>query len=188
MSKVITPVFRVSFPNIFEARKNDLSGKEEYSLTAIFPKDADLTKMKAAAQEAMVKKWGADKNAWPTNIRSPFRDQAERAKTINGKQVLPDGYVAGAVFMNFKSQQKPGVVDKNVQVIIDASEFYAGCYAIASVMAFAYDNKGNRGVSFGLLNIQKVKEGDPLGTRTKPENDFAPVEGGETNSNLNLFD
>lgn len=184
----VTPKFRVSYPNVFKARKNELNGKEEFSVVALFDKGADLTALKKAAQEATIKKWGADKTKWPTNIRSPFRDQGEREK----EGTLPAGHEKGAIFMNFKSTQKPGVVDQQVQPIIDEADFYAGCYAIASVNAYAYDQKGNRGVSFGLGNLQKVKDGEPLGGRTRAQDDFAPIaveEGVEVNSTSadNLF-
>ena len=43
------------------------------------------------------------------------------------------------------------------------------------INAFAYDQKGNRGISFGLGNIQKVKDDKPFGNRTKPQDDFAAI-------------
>ena len=176
MANVNTPTFRVSYPNVFKARKNDLNGKDEFSVVALFKKGEDLSKLKDAAQKAIVDKWGADKTKWPTNLRSPFRDQSERAKDVSGKRILPPAHEEGAIFLNLKSSQRPGVVDQNVEDIIDESQFYAGCYARASINAYAYDIKGNRGVSFGLGNVQKVKDGEPLGNRAKPEQDFAPIE------------
>lgn len=176
-----TPKFRVSYPKVFKPEINKLSKQPEYSLVALFPKGADLSKLKAAAKEAIIKKWGADPNKWPDNLRTPFRDQKERAKKLDdGRRVLPDGYEEGAIYINLKSKQKPGVVDQNVQPILDETEFYAGCYAVASLNAYAYDQAGNRGVAFGLNNIQKVADGDPFSGRPKPEDDFAPIAGAET--------
>lgn len=172
-----TPVFRVSYPNIFKPKLNELNGKNEYSLVALFPKGADLSALQKAATAAATKKWGADKTKWPKNIRSPFRDQGERAKDVDGKSVLPAGYEAGAIFLTLKSKEKPGVVDQQVNDIMDESEVYAGCYMKASVNAYAYDEKGNRGISFGLGNLQKVKDGESLGGRTRAQDDFSAVEG-----------
>ena len=182
MANIVTPEFRVSYPNVFKAKKNDLNDKMEYSLVALFKKGADLSKLKKLAHEACVKKWGADEKKWPKNLRSPFRDQGDREKTNDdtGQTFMPDGYEKGAFYLNLKSSQKPGVVDKNVQPILDESEFYAGCWAVASINAFAYSQKGNSGVSFGLQNIQKVREGEPFSARTKAEEDFAPIEGGDS--------
>lgn len=189
MSKVLTPEFRVSFPNVFEAKVNQLSGKAEYSLVALFPKGADLSQLHEAMTKACVDKWGADKAGWPANLRSPLRDQAERAKNVGGKQVMPQGYEEGAMFMNLKSKLRPGLVDQDVVAIIDASAFYAGCWARATINAYAYDQAGNRGVSFGLGNIQKVKDGDPLGGRSRAEDDFAAVTmpNAEASSATDLF-
>lgn len=175
MPNINTPKFRVSYPNVFKPKRNELNGKDEYSVVALFPKAADIKVLKEAAQKAIIERWGPDKTKWPTNLRSPFRDQSERAKEVDGKRILPAGHEEGAIFLNLKSSQRPGVVDQNVQDIIDESQFYAGCWARASVNAYAYDQKGNRGVSFGLGNIQKVAEGEPLGNRAKPEQDFAPI-------------
>lgn len=172
---VITPKFRASYPNLFTARRNDLNGKDEYSVVALFPKDADLSALKAAAKQAAVDQWGADQSKWPPNLRLPFRDQAEKEK--NG--VMPDGYEKGAIFMTLKSNQKPGIVDANRQPIIDASAIYAGCYLRASVHFYAYDQKGNRGVSAGLGNIQKMGDGESLSGRVSAEQEFEAVEGAD---------
>lgn len=186
---VMTPNFRVSYPNVLKAKKNELSGQDEFSLVALFPKGADLSALKKAAKEAAEKKWGADQKKWP-QMRSPFRDQGERAKEdeATGKKILPQGYEDGAIYLNLKSKQKPGVVDQKLQDIISESDFYAGCWARATVNAYAYDNKGNRGIAFGLEHVQKVKEGDPLGSRVKVQDAFTPIEGaGDDASASDIF-
>jgi len=176
--KLVTPEFRVSYPNIFKARKNDLNGREEYSVVALFAKGADLKALQDLCLAALTEKFGADQKKWPANLRTPFRDQADRGKTNDaGKVVLPDGYEAGAKYVNFKSNQRPGLVDRAAQPILDSSEFYPGCYARATVTAKAYDQAGNRGVSLYLQNLQKTRDGQPFGTRAKAEDDFAPIHG-----------
>ena len=181
-NRVLTPVFRVSYPNVFKPRKNELSGKEEYSLVALFAKGDDLTALKQAAQAAAEYKWGPDQKKWPKNLRLPFRDQGDRAKEENGKEILPAGYEKGAIYLNLKCTERPGLVDAKVQSIIDESEFYAGCFARATVHAYAYDQAGNRGISFGLENIQKVKDGETLGGRIKATDAFTPIENATTES------
>jgi len=169
---VMTPKFRVSFPKLFKAEVNKLSGKTEYSVVALFEKGADLSELKNAVTELLTEKLGADKAKWPKNLKSPFRDQAEREK--DGK--LPAGHAAGAVFMNLKSKDRPGVVDAKVQTILDENEFYGGCYARATVRPYYYDNAGNKGVAFGLQNVQKLADGEPMSGRAAAETEFAPVE------------
>lgn len=186
MSKktLLTPKFRASFPHLHKAQLNKLSNKEEYSIVALFKKGEDLTALKEAAKAAIVEKWGPDTAKWPKNLRTPFRDQAERT---NDDGVLPAGYEAGAIFLNLKSKNRPQVVKKEGKTVIaltDPNDFYAGCWAIASVSVYAYDQAGNRGVAFGLSNVLKVEDGEPLGGRTTPEADFAPIEGAATGTGV----
>lgn len=173
MSNVMTPAFRISYPNLFKAKKNDLNGKDEFSVVALFPKGANLDALKKAAQAAVVKKFGSDQSKWPKNMRSPFRDQSEREKD----GVMPAGHEKGAFFMTLKSSDKPLIVDENAQPILDTSTVYAGCWMQAQVNAYAYLQKGNAGVSFGLAGIQKVKDDQPLGGGRASLQDFKPVEG-----------
>lgn len=179
MSRCTTPIFRVSYPNVFKAKKNDLNGNDEYSLVALFKKGEDLTVLKKSVQDAVIKKWGPDKEKWPKALKTPFRDQADRIKidTATGKEIIPAGHEKGAIFLTLKNKERPGLIDAKCNDILDTADFYAGCYARATVEAYAYDQKGNKGVAFGLRNIQKVKEGEPLTGRTKAQDDFAPIEG-----------
>ncbi len=172
--KVMTPKFRVSFPAVFKPKRNQLSQKDEYNVVALFEKGTNLKPLVDAVETVMIEKWGADKKKWPKNIRSPFRDQGEKRKEDTG--TLPNGYVEGAVFINLKSVQKPGLINENKDDIIDESEFYAGCYAIATVTAYAYSQAGNHGVSFGLNNVMKVGEGESLTSRMKAQDEFSKVE------------
>jgi hypothetical protein len=181
-TSVVTPEFRVSYPNVFEAKMNDLSGKMEFSVQALFKKAADLKKLKAAAHAACVENWGADPSKWPALSNNPFRDQSERAK--DGK--LPDGHEPGAVFMNFKSSDKPGIVDQNTDPIMDKTKFYGGCWAMASVNAYAYPKKNSKtkgikpGVSFGLNHLQLVRDDNPFSGKPKVEDAFQPIESTES--------
>lgn len=186
MSKnIMTPNFRASYPKLFKPELNQLSKKMEYSVVALFKKGDDLSALKKAAEEVLVKELGADRALWPKNLKSPFRDQGEREKLDKetGKMVLPPGHEKGAIFITLKSTQKPGVVDKNVQPILDESEIYGGAICRSTVRPYYYDQAGNRGVAFGLQNVQKVSDGEPLGGgRVAATSEFAPVEGATSSS------
>ncbi len=170
---IITPQFRASYVQVFRPRKNDLNDKMEYSLVAIFPKGADLSALIQATGAAAVEKWGADKTKWPKNLRNPIRKNEEREK--DGK--LPDGYEPGGHFITLKSTERPGLVDGNRQPVIDETQVYSGCYMRAQVRAYAYLQKGNAGVSFGLQNVQKMADGEPLSGRQRAEDAFEAVAG-----------
>lgn len=171
----LTPVFRLSFPSLFEARAQ-AKGKPKFQCSALFAKGADLSLLKKAAEDVGVAKWGADKGKWPKGWVSPFKDQGNKEY---------EGYEAGAIFISLSSTQRPEVVgpDKNP---IEESDIYAGCYCRASVRPFAYEYRETsngpvmtRGISFGLGNVQKVRDGEPLDSRSFAETDFEAAEGVE---------
>lgn len=163
--KIITPQFRVSFPHIMNAAKN-MQGNMRYSLVMLFPKSVDLSKLKEIAREAAVEKWG---DKIPEDLKHPFRD---------GNSKTYDGY-KDTIFCSTQSVARPGLVDENKQTIIAPEDFYAGCYAIATITAYAYDVVGNKGVSFGLQNVMKVKDGEPFSGKSTPQDDFDSIPGGE---------
>lgn len=168
----MTPKFRVSYPNVFKA-KADFDGQEaRFSIVMLFDKATDISTMKQLAQAVAAEKWGVDQKKWPKNLRSPFRDGDEAKPGV-------DGYV-NAIFVRASSKGRPGLVDANKVQIINQEEFYAGCYARATVNAYAYDRAGNCGVAFGLQNIQKLEEGEPFSGRTKAEDDFDAISGPDT--------
>jgi len=164
--QLLTPEFRVSFPTVFEAKAIQEGQKKKYSVQMLFSKKTDITVLKQAVHAEIVKKWGADSTKWPAGLRNPIRDGSEKQY---------DGYGPDVVFATASSMNRPGLVDQNVQPIISPEEFYGGCYARATVRPFAYDKMGNKGVSFGLANIQKIRDGEKFSGATNPENDFDAI-------------
>ena len=72
-----------------------------------------------------------------------------------------------------KSATRPGVVDTDLQPIIDPEELYSGAYYRASINPFAWDHPtGGKGVSFGLNYVMKVRDGEPFSGRKAAEEDF----------------
>jgi hypothetical protein len=178
---IVTPKARASYAYVFRTQKPMNPQQEaKYSLVLLFEAGADLSALKMAAHAAVIEKWGPDKEKWPKNLRSPFRDQGEKEGT--------DGYVKGSIFITATSKLRPGVVDAKVQDILEEKDFYSGCYCRASVRPFAYDNAGNRGVAFGLQHVQKLADGEPLGGRTRPSDDFEPVNAPAAGATGGIFD
>lgn len=170
-NKITTPVFRVCFPHVYKASASEEGGEPKFSLVGLFDNEDELKDMKRLAKAAAKEKWG---DKIPKGLRSPFREGNEKSDKY------PE--FEGMIYVSFSSKQKPKVVDQDVEPILDESEFYAGCYARASIRAYAYDQKGNKGVAFGLFNVQKVDDGDPLGGGSDPNDDFEPVGGGKGKS------
>lgn len=163
--KVKTPEFRLSFPALFEKRA--FAGQKEedakYRMVMVFPKATDLTALKAVVRKAAEKKW-PDAATRPKDLRSPFRDGSEKKDTA--------GFGPDVIFISASTKDRPGIVNRNLEDIIDREEVYAGCYCRATITPWAYDQAGNRGVSFFINNIQKLRDGDPLSSRVSAEKDF----------------
>ena len=80
---------------------------------------------------------------------------------------------AGCYFVNANSSTAPGVVDADRQPIIERSEVYSGVYGRASINFYAFNVNGNKGIACGLNNLQKIRDGEPLGGKSSAESDFA---------------
>lgn len=118
--------------------------------------DADDQKKLKALEEAVD---AVAKAKWPKGMprgfKHPFRDNIEKEGS--------DGYPEGGSFIVPKSTTKPKTFGRGgKEDRIEASEIYAGAKIRCSVAPFAYDAKGNVGVSFQLVNVQKVGDGVPL--------------------------
>lgn len=171
-TKVITGVnTRWSYANVWEAKSIN-GGKPKFSVSLIIPKDdtATVNKIKAAIQSAYEEgqsKLKGNGKTVPTLsiIKTPLRD---------GDLERPDDEAyANSYFINANSAAAPGIVDADRQPIIDRSEVYSGVYGRASINFYAFNSNGNKGIACGLNNLQKIKDGEPLGGKSRAEDDFA---------------
>lgn len=170
--KVITgPDTRWSYANIWEAKSIN-GGTPKFSVSLIIPKSDTKTvaKIKAAIEaayhEGESKLKGSGKSVPPmAAIKTPLRD---------GDSERPDDPAyANAYFINANSATAPGVVDADRNPILTRSEVYSGVYGRASISFYAFNSNGNKGIACGLNNLQKVREGEPLGGKTSADSDFA---------------
>ena len=171
-TKVITGVnTRWSYANVWEPKAME-GGKPKFSVSLIIPKSDTVTvgRIQAAIEEAYREgqsklKGNAKLVPALSTLRTPLRD---------GDLERPDDPAyANAYFVNANSATAPGVVDVNRNDILDRSEVYSGCYGRASINFYAYNANGNRGIACGLNNLQKIRDGEPLGGRASAMSDFA---------------
>lgn len=165
--RIVTCEFRVSYPNVFKP-KAPYPGKEPvYSLDMLFPKDADIMPLKRLVKAAIDKKW--PNNQPPTSsMKLPFKD-GDQHKNSNY-----DGFTV----CRAASKYQPGVIDQKKNDILDPKEFYSGCWARATLIAYAYDTAGNKGVSLGLQNLQKLRDDEAFSGMRSAQDDFDAVESG----------
>lgn len=162
---------RWSYANVWEPKAiND--GSPKYSVSLIIPKSdtATVAKIKAAIEaayhEGEAKLKGNGRSVPPlAAIKNPLRD---------GDVERPDDFAyANAYFVNANSATAPGIVDADRNPILTRSEVYSGVYGRASINFYAFNSNGNKGIACGLNNLQKLRDGDPLGGKASAESDFA---------------
>lgn len=101
-------------------------------------------------------------------IKTPLRD---------GDLERPDDAAyANAYFINANATSAPGIMDADLNPIMTRSEVYSGVYGRASITFYAFNSSGNKGIACGLNNLQKVRDGQPLGGKASAESDFATDE------------
>ena len=162
---------RWSYANVWEPKSINGS-TPKFSVSLIIPKTdvATVKKIKAAIEaayhEGEAKLKGTSKSVPALSlIKTPLRDgDTERPDDPN---------YAGAYFVNANSATAPGIVDADCQPILTRSEVYSGVYGRASISFYAFNSNGNRGIACGLNNLQKLRDGEPLGGRVSAESDFS---------------
>lgn len=176
--KLLSPRARLSYFHGFKGKRDD-HGTLKYQTVLIFDKAAQATPEFAAMHAAAVKK---REEAGPKfkNAKLPWRDGGEKDD---------DGYGPGTVYINVSTTTRPEIVDEQKNDITDESELGSGDYVRCSLTVYFYDKDGNRGVSFGLRNIQRVGKGEPLGSRSRAQDDFDTVasESGDVAEVKSLF-
>ena len=170
--KVITgPATRWSYANVWEPKSIN-GGAPKFSVSLIIPKSDTKTVEKlraaieAAYKEGEAKLKGNGRSVPPlAAIKNPLRDgDVERPD---------DAAYANAYFVNANAMTAPGIVDADCNPILQRSEVYSGVYGRASISFYAFNSSGNKGIACGLNNLQKLRDGDPLGGKASAESDFA---------------
>ncbi|HGD1861134.1 TPA: DUF2815 family protein [Streptococcus agalactiae] len=170
-TKVITGKdTRLSYFNGWEPKSIN-GGPEKYSVSLLIPKNDKETinaiekAIDVAIEEGIGKFGGKKPNK--AAIKLPLRD---------GDIERDDEAYKGHYFINANSLTAPQIVDKAVKPILDRSEVYSGCYARVSISFYAFNSNGNKGIACGLGNIQKIRDGEPLGGRSNAADDFTSLE------------
>lgn len=164
---VITPLAQASYPNLITPRE-DGNGKLKYSMSFVFPQGTDLSDLKQKALAVLKSVYGentaelikAGKLHWP------FRDAA-----IDVKE---KGYPEGSTFISASSIRQPQVVNTvpdlqadpsgKTPTIVDPSVIYPGAWVKGSLDVYHFLAEGGKkkGVTFGLRNVQFVRDGERL--------------------------
>ena len=177
MASVRTPIGILSFPQLFTPKPRAPGGEPVYQCSILFDQSAqkhpDFAALVAAMNELIDEEWGAGKSrdkAFLGTIRRPFRKTQEKQYK---------GYdIPGGLFISPWSKSRPGIVDAQRNEISVPEDIWAGQLARASVAPFAYNQAGNKGISFALNNIQICRtDGERLDGRRAAKDEFPDYDG-----------
>lgn len=164
---IISPVAFLSFPHLDQPQQPPIDkktgkpqGEAKYSVALVWPEGTDLTELQNEVVTVAVERFGAGAVAKLKSgaLKNPLRG--------NPADVAEKKYPKGSTFTNARSAMKPQGAfpwkesGKDIAALVPADRmkdvFYPGAKVRASLTAFAYDTAGNRGVSFGLGNVQLI--------------------------------
>jgi len=160
------PLCRLSFPVLFEQKYNELKKKDEWSVTMLFKKDeTDLTKLKNALIRAAKLQFGEDVDLKTLDLK----------RIIDGDEKDRAEYKGHWLVKAATGLRQPGVVDAQLNKILDPTEIYSGVWAHVNVTAKAY-TAPNQGVTLYLNHVQKVRDGEQIAGGPKAADVFEELD------------
>lgn len=184
---LFTPVGRIFYANLFKPSSPDREDKSEsklqYGLTLLLPADSDLTAIEKEVDDLINGEFKPANSTMRNRIKTPLIETAG----VQSLAALAEDYPfcirlsQKAYDGNGQARQKPGVVDKNRNPVVEddaADECYNGRWARCSVRAYPWKHKtGGNGVSLGLVNVQLLWHDEPLaGSKIKAQDEFEAVD------------
>jgi hypothetical protein len=170
-TQVVTGEVRLSYVNLFEARKIGEKDKvAKYSLTILIPKNTPSGKKTIEDIQMAIKK-AAEKGAAkhfngriPTNLDniSTLRDGDTAVDDIGDFKHIKNPELKDHMYLRLSSKFPPKVLNTQKQEIINPLEVYSGMYGRVSLTTFAYSGDGRRGISAVLNNVMITRDGEPL--------------------------
>jgi hypothetical protein len=184
---IITAKLRCNYPTLFQPRlppDPKPGAKARYSITLMFENDAEglaeAKRMKMAAVNCAIAALDGNKERVAALFKDGKLNLGIRTDGQTRDTPLPSGYTT---YFQPWGYQQPGVVDSvadpstgKARKITNPSDVFSGCFVRASVAPWFYDVNGNKGVGWGLRNVQKLAKGERLDNRRDAEDEFEATE------------
>lgn len=170
---VLTDV-RLSYTHLTEPYASQPGQDPKYSATILVPKSsnqkAKIDAAVAAAAQRARERFG---QSFPPQPKVSVHD-GDGVRPSDGRPFGEE--CRGCWVFTASNKNRPNVVDLSLQPILDATEIYSGMYANVGVTFFGYNAPQNKGIGVALDNVQKTRDGEPLGgVRASAADDFADV-------------
>ena len=169
-AKVVTGEVRFNYVNTNEARVNDLDSEPKFGITILIPKDNSETMGKIYIGMANATKNGL--GIWGGQVPEDL------ITCLKDGDLLDRPEYKNHFYINTNSKHQPQVVDRELNEITYSEEVYNGCYGRVSMNFYPYNHieSGNCGIAAGLLNIQKIRDGEKISNRSSAVDDFDIIE------------
>lgn len=166
---------RIAWPELFTPKAFEEGGEKKYQCSILIPKDDPQAKVVMETVAGLIKSDLGGKA--PDDRYMPVKDGDKSGNAD----------YAGHIEIRCKNTRKPGVVDQNLETIIDPELIRSGDYVNVDVGIFAYNRKF-KGIGVSLNNVQYVQKGDPIGGSAKrPEDAFTKIEVASGSDALSSF-
>ena len=154
--RVVTGKVRLSYVYAFQPQVKEDGTVGKYGVAILIPKTdkETIAKVNKAFEEAKANSAAYFGGTVPKLLKGGLRD---------GDAEKEEAEYAGCMFINANSAKRPGVVDADMNPILDPDELYSGCYGRVAIEFYPYNVEGAKGIACGLGNIQKLEEGERLG-------------------------
>lgn len=159
--KVVTGLVRFANVRLHKPISWINGAPPKYSVTLIIPKSD--TKTVESINNACAQVLESNKSKLSSAPMIPYGLK-------DGDIEWGDPIYSDAYFISASASEKPGIVDIDLNPLIEPNDLYDGCYGRASITFFPYLVNGRGGIGVGLNNVQKLKDGEP---NQKPMSDFA---------------
>ena len=148
--KVVTGLVRFANVHLYKSISLINGVPPKYSVTLIIPKSD--TKTIECINKAYLEVLGLNKSM--LSNKSMISYGLKDGDTDRDDSIYLDSY-----FINASASEKPGIVDIDLNPLIEANDVYDGCYGRASITFFPYIVNGRGGIGVGLNNVQKLRDG-----------------------------
>lgn len=183
---VKTGEVRFSFPHLFEPASfgNDDKNPKKYSITILIDKTDKKTlnaikSAYAAAKQDGIERFGKGFASKASPLIRPIGSNYGLLHDCDeDEEQASDPNYAGHYTMNVKSTRKPQVLARETGKRILEKEdgediIYPGCYGKVTFNVYPYSNAGYTGISAGLGNVLKTRDGERFGGFKSGLDDFA---------------
>lgn len=170
-TKIVTGKVRFSYVTLAQPKASEEGAEPKYSTVLLIPKSDTLTIQKikkAIAEAADAFRARNGQASLPANPMTPLHD-GDGTKPNSGEPYGDE--CKGCWVMNASSKDKPMMRDSFNEELLDPNEIYSGCYGRAVINFYGYNNK-RKGVGCGLLGVQKLHDGEPIGGVRATADDF----------------